>query len=233
MSAMVELERFEPFNLLSSASKKLLSQGLVIQNAPRKAALLHKGQPISGAHIVLQGRLRVFTIAQNGTEATLYFVEPGEACMLTLNCLFNDLLYPAWVQSETATRIVVIPSSVYRRLFEIERAIQKMTVQALSAVVFRLIVELENLHANNYRQRLAQFVLLNADSNGSLAMTQQQLARHLGTAREVVARLMQDFVAQRLLQTSRGLISIRDLFGLRRVVAQVKEVNETKAKARR
>jgi CRP/FNR family transcriptional regulator len=50
-------------------------------------------------------------------------------------------------------------------------------------------------------------------------MTQQQLGSHLGTTREVVARLMQDFVASGWVRTGRGRITISDLFGLRRVVA--------------
>lgn len=214
-----ELDRFEPFRQLSAAGRKLLVHGVVVHAAPRDAALLHKGQPISGAYIVLKGRLRVFTITPAGAEATLYFALPGEACVLTLNCLFNDLLYPAWVQSEAATTVAIVPGPVYRRLFETERVIQNLTVKALSTLVYRLVVELEQVHSNNQRQRLAQFILLHADGNGSLAMTQQQIADHLGTAREVVARLVQQFVAKRFIQTRRGMICVRDLFGLRRIVA--------------
>ena len=214
-----ELLRLEMFAELSPAARTLLKQGVTIQNTPRGISLLHKGQPISGGYVVLRGRLRVFTIAHNGAEATLYFVSPGEACVLTLNCLFNDLLYPAWVQSESAATVAVIPSSIYRKLFETERIFQKLTVNALSSLVFRLVVELEQVHSSNHRQRLAQFILMHADANGVLTMTQQQISQHLGTAREVVARLMLDFVARGYLQTARRMISIRDLFGLRRVVS--------------
>jgi CRP/FNR family transcriptional regulator len=144
------LERFEPFQRLGAAARARLAQGLIHRSAHRGAAILHRGQPVSGAYVVLDGRLRVFTVALNGAEATLYFVDPGETCVLALNCLFNDLLYPAWVQ-------------------------------ALSTLVFRLMAELEQLHSSNHRQRLVQFILLHAGSDGSL--------------------------------------TIRDLFGLRRVVA--------------
>jgi CRP/FNR family transcriptional regulator len=174
---------------------------------------------VSGAYLVLSGRLRVFTIAPNGTEATLYFLDPGETCVLAINCLFNDLLYPAWVQAETTAEVAVISGPVYRKLFETEPAIQNLTVQALSALVYRLMAELEQVHGSNHRQRLAQFILTHASSEGVLRMTQQQLARHLGTTREVIARLMQELVASRLLRSQRGLISIHDLVGLRRMVA--------------
>lgn len=218
-AAQLFLDRFETFRALSTEGQALLAQGVVGKRSARGAALLHKGQPVSGAYLVLEGRLRVFSIAPNGTEATLYFIDPGETCVLALNCLFKDLLYPAWVQAEDASSIALIPGAVYKKLFETEPAIQALTVSAMSTLVFRLMVELEQVHSSNHKHRLANFILAHASSDGSLHMTQQQLAHHLGTTREVVARLMQDFVAGGLLRTQRGLISIRDLFGLRRLVA--------------
>ncbi|MCB1626565.1 MAG: Crp/Fnr family transcriptional regulator [Xanthomonadales bacterium] len=220
MNVIDELTRLEAFARVDPASRQLLEQGLVCQHLNRAAAVLHKGQPVSGAYIVLDGRLRVFTITPGGTEATIYFVNPGDTCVLALNCLFNDLLYPAWVQAEEATRIVRIPGAVYRQLHEREADIRNLTVQTLSTLVWRLMSELEQLHACTHRQRLANFILQHASSDGELRMTQQVLARHLGTTREVVARLVQEFVGAGLLRTGRGRLYIADLFGLRRVVTE-------------
>jgi len=90
VSPAAALQRFEPFSALSAKGKAILAQGTTVSDCEVGAGILHKGEPVSGAYVVLQGRLRVFTIGPNGTEATLYFVEPGEACVLALNCLFND-----------------------------------------------------------------------------------------------------------------------------------------------
>ena len=220
--AVASLARLQEFGGLSATARTILEQGLLVRAAEPNNAVLHKGQPVSGAYLVLKGRLRVFSIAPNGTEATLYFVDPGEACVLALNCLFNDLLYPAWVQAETHSEIAVIPGPVFRRLFESERPIQNLTIHALSALVYRLMAELEQLHASNHKQRLVQFILLHANSDGVLQMTQQHIARHLGTTREVIARIMQEFVGRRLVVSRRGSITVRDLFGLRRVMSEAK-----------
>src|SRR5215831_14758358 len=96
-----ELQQTDLFRSLGAGAKKLLSQGLVVKQSKRSSAILHKGQAVSGVYLVLQGRLRVFTMTPNGAEATLYFIDPGEVCVLSINCLFNDHLYPAWVQAET------------------------------------------------------------------------------------------------------------------------------------
>ena len=214
-----QLDRFEPFRRLGVHGKALLAQRVVSKRVSVDATVLKKGQTVSGAYLVLAGRLRVFTVAPNGTEATLYFIDPGETCVLALNCLFNDLLYPAWVAAETTATIALIPGPVYRRLFELEPAIQNLTVHALSTLVYRLMDELEQVHFSNHRERLAGFILLRAAADRVLRMTQQQVADHLGTTREVVARLLRDFVARDVVRTRRGAIEIRDLAALRRIVS--------------
>jgi len=219
MTALADLQRFEPFKRLGADGSALLAQGATRRDVSRASTVLHKGQPVSGAYVVLRGRLRVFTIAPNGTEATLYFIDPGETCVLALNSLFNDLLYPAWAEAETSAAVALIPGAVYRKLFATEASIRDLTMSTLSTLVYRLMAEVEQLHVCSQKQRMVQFILQHANSNGELRMTQQQIAQHLGTTREVVARLVGELVKKRLVASRRGCIAIRDLFGLRRAVA--------------
>jgi len=220
MGEAIELTAFPSFEELTAEGRALLDSGLGRAACEPDSLVVQKGDAVSGAYVVLSGRLRVFAIGPDGTEATLYFIDPGETCVLALNCLFNDLLYPAWVQAEGATTVGIIPGPVYRDLFRKEAAVQDVTVRALSTVVFRLMSELEQLHCTDQRQRLANFVLRQAGSDQTLHMTQQRLAGHLGTTREVIARLVGDLVAERLVQTRRGAIRIVDVAGLRRVATQ-------------
>ena len=213
------LDSVEAFKLLSPQGRTILAQGSATHSLRRDSAILHKGQPVSGAYVVIDGCLRVFTVSPNGTEATLYFVGPGEACVLALNCLFNDLLYPAWVQAEANSTVAVIPGALYRKLFETEITVQNFTVKALSTLVYRLMAQLELVHSSNMRERLAQFILMHASSKGRLNMTQQQIAHHLGTTREVIARSLNEFVRKRVLRTQRGSVAILDLQALRFLIA--------------
>lgn len=214
---MPPLACFQPFAALGAARLAQLEAQLVHKRARRGDDLLHKGQPVSGAYLVLSGRLRVFTVAANGTQATLYFLHPGDTCVLALNCLFNDLRYPAWVEAEEPTDVVMVPGPIYRQLFDTEPSIRNLTVQTLSTLVFRLMAELEDVHACPHRQRLANFLLQHASGDGDLQITQQQLAQHLGTSREVIARLIGELADQGMLRTGRGRIAIADLPGLQAV----------------
>jgi CRP/FNR family transcriptional regulator, anaerobic regulatory protein len=164
---------------------------------------------VSGAYFVVKGKLRVFTITPDGNEATLYFIRPDEFCVFTLNCIFNNLLYPAWVQAETETHIAVIPSHLYRSLFQSEAVIQDITVRAFATIVFRLMQELEFIHSYKLEKRLANFLILSASADASLSMTQSEIASHLGTTREVIARTLRRFVMADYIETSRGRVVIK------------------------
>jgi CRP/FNR family transcriptional regulator, anaerobic regulatory protein len=215
-----ELESLNPFRNICDESRKLLRQGMICKDCLPPAPILYKGQPISGAYFVIRGRLRVYSLAPDGNEATLYFIDPGETCVFALNSLFNDLRYPAWVQAETATTVALIPGPIFRQLFEREPSIQDVTVRALSTLVFRLMTELEEVHSYRLDQRLANLLLVHATANGELRMTQQQIAQHLGTTREVVARLVGQFVALGFVVTGRGVTIVRDAGGLAGLIAK-------------
>ncbi|KAF1709249.1 cAMP-binding protein [Pseudoxanthomonas kalamensis DSM 18571] len=207
---MGTLDHVQVFERLGPAGKALLDRGTVRITAQRQQSLLYKGQSISGAYVVIDGCLRVYTISPSGTEATLYTLAPGETCVLALNSLFNDLRYPAWVEAQEDSSIAFIPGNVYRSLFATEASVRDLTVRALSTLTFRLIQELEVMHSGRNKDRLAHFLLHHATNDGTIRMTQQRIAQHLGTTREVVTRLIGELADAGLVETARGRIVILD-----------------------
>ncbi|MBF0333852.1 MAG: Crp/Fnr family transcriptional regulator [Alphaproteobacteria bacterium] len=214
------MKAVDPFGGLSKAGRETLARGLAQHHFAKGTTVVEKGQVVSGAYFVLAGQLRVFTLTPGGKEATLYLIGPGETCVLAINSLFNNLLYPAWVQAESATTVGVVPGPTYRALFAREPPIQDLTVHALSTIVFRLMAELEQVHSCRLDQRLASFLLVRASGEGVLHKTQQEIAASIGTTREVVARLMADFAARGLVQTRRGRVTILRPPGLAAVVGE-------------
>jgi len=209
----------EAFHNLSEGSRRLLTGGLRYVDFDKGAPILAKGQRVSGAYVVMSGELRVFTLTPDGQEATLYIINPHETCILALNCIFNDLRYPAWVEAGSAARLAMIPGPAFKSLFEAEPAIRNMTVQAFSTVVFRLMMELEVVHSYKLDRRLANFLLLKASADGVVRMTQQEIASHLGTTREVVARALGQLASAGRIRTGRGQIAISDPVRLAKAVS--------------
>ncbi len=211
---MIDITGLDPFRAISAENRRLLEGGTQRHSFAGRRTIIEKGQDVSGAYFVLDGRLRVFSLLPGGKEATLYQIEPGETCVLALNSLFNDLLYPAWVATDQPSTVAVIPGRVYRALFASEPTIQDLTVRTLSTLVFRLMAELDNVHACTLEQRLAGFLLVRASGRGVVRLTQQEIAAHMGTTREVVARLSSRMAAQGWISTGRGRIMLMDRHAL-------------------
>lgn len=211
---------------LSPESREELAKGLTRHRFRKGQQILEKGQPVSGAYLVEHGQLRVYTLTPSGKEATLYVIDSGETCILALNSLFSDLLYPAWVEAALDAEVSVVPGRTFRTLFSNEKPIQNLVITALSTVVLRLMAELEQVHANRIDQRLASFLLNNADSKGTVRMTQQEIAGHIGTTREVIGRLMVHFSASGMIETGRGQLHLRDTLALGSLIRREENQNK-------
>ncbi len=202
---------------LSREAQQLLRSVQTIQVAKNRIPV-HKGDKVSGAYVVVKGCLRVFSYTPNGHESTFYLIRPGETCVFAINCLFNQLLYPAWVVAEEETEICVISGALYKQLFQTESAIQNLTIDALSSAVFKLMTEVEHLQGWNLSQRLSNLLLHQASDDNRVLMTQQEIASRLGSSREVIARLLGEMVSEGLITTGRGCISLIQPSALARLI---------------
>jgi CRP/FNR family transcriptional regulator len=203
------------FEQLSEASRAELDRSLATVTLPRPRTLVHRGEVVSGAYLVLEGALRVYTIDARGRQATLYSVEAADSCIFALSCAFSGLRYPAWVDSDAApTRVAVIPSDTYRRLHATDPAVQKFTFDVLSSRIFDLMTAIEERSALDVEQRLASFLSRRCDAHGVVRASHARIAAHLGTVREVVTRHLRAFEARGLLTTARGRVTVSDPIAL-------------------
>ncbi len=206
---------------LGPVARARLFAGSTIVDLEAGAPVLRRGDAVAGAYFVISGVLRIFYLTPEGREGTLYWVTPGQSCILALNCTFSRVLYPAWVEAGSEpTRVAVVPGPLYRELFEAEPAVQRFTFDALSSRLFELMCLLEQAASLRIEQRIAALVLRAACEAGEVRMSQDELARHLGTAREVVSRNMRQLAARGLVQLAPGVVTIRDRAGLQRMSEQ-------------
>ncbi len=210
------LADFDFFTRLSENSRQLLEENTKFFTFTEKKILINKGDVVGGVYLIEEGRLRVFSISSNNKEITLYTIKPGESCILAINCVFSDVLYPAWVENDKpVTKIAVIPSSVYRKLHENEPAIQQFTVNVLAERIFDLMSSLEEISCLPLDKRLANFLLKNSSSSYHISMSHEKIASYLGTAREVVTRNMNTLAKQGLVSVERGYSKILSVEKLR------------------
>jgi CRP/FNR family transcriptional regulator len=209
------LSRFPFAQGLTAESRSSLERELQFFAAKDKTVLIRKGDTVGGVYLVEEGALRVYSMNANGRESTLYWIEPGESCILAMNCVFANILYPAWVESaRIETKFAMIPSHVYKKIHETEKCVQQFTFEVLSARIFDLMSTLEDVTTLPLDRRLANFVLKRSSSDLRLVMSHEEIASHLGTAREVVSRHLGSMEKAGLIQMGRGhteIVSVEEL----------------------
>jgi CRP/FNR family transcriptional regulator len=125
----------------------------------------------------------------NGNEKPIYYVSSGDLCVFSINCIFTKMLYPAWVKNEADnTRIVSIPAATFQELYEQELPVRDYVVNSLSTHIFNLMSSLEAVSIHDVGQRINSFLVRSCPKDNVLRVSHQDIAQHLGTAREVVSR---------------------------------------------
>ncbi len=193
---------------LSPRGGRLAAAGAELRSVPRGVRLLRKGDRIRSLVLVLSGRLRVFTITPAGDEVTLYQLGPGDSCPLVLHALLEEKFHQAWVETDRAAKLLCLPASLVRTLYEDERAVREFALQVLSGRIVALMTALEEVSLNSIEQRLRSHLLRAADERGEIETTHAQIAVALGTAREVVSRQLERLRAAGLIRTGRGRIVV-------------------------
>ena len=175
---------------------------------------LREGDSCAHFAIVVSGKLRVFKLSESGHEITLYHVGPGEACPLNVSCILSDRPVPAMARVEEAVEAVIVPSATFRGWIAEHEALRTFVFQMFSTRLTEVMSLVEEVAFRRMDQRLARKLadLLAEDgaSRGSVGITHADIAADLGTAREVVSRLLKEFERLGAISLSRGKILLRD-----------------------
>jgi CRP/FNR family transcriptional regulator len=214
MRAGITETHFPFLGRLTAAGRRELA-ALASTSVTSMQHLLQRGDAAGGVYLVTRGSLRVFYVTASGREATLYRVDAGGACVLSLTATFNDEPYPAWVDAGRAgAEFVRVPNETFFRLLDSETAFRQFAFASMSGRVFDLMRTLEELGSEHIEQRVARHLLRHSNSLGVVRQTQSSIASDLGTAREVVFRALRALSQRHLLRTSRARIQILDRAGL-------------------
>ncbi len=214
-----QLSRFPLLEELSPAGRSRLLAATRHVTLQPNTQVLQRGDEVAGAYLVERGALRVYYISADGREGTLYWIDPGQSCILALNCLFARLAYPAWVEADhVETQVAVISGDAYRDLFATEPALQGFTFGALATRLFDLMTLMQETASLGLEQRVAAHVMRRAGSAQVLETTHEQIAHHLGSSREVVSRVLRNIARSGALSLSPRSIIIVDAEKLRSLV---------------
>lgn len=182
---------------------------------PAGTLLFEEGSPCGGFPFVLSGCVRVARGAPNGRSLELYRVTPGELCVVSTSCLFGSHLLTAHGQATEATELVLLSPAGFERWVAYP-AFRRYVFGIFADRLADLMALAEAVAFQRLDQRLAAALL---GHGGTLRLTHQALADELGTAREMVTRLLRRFEQQGWLSLGRERIELRNPAALRQVAA--------------
>ena len=186
---------------------------------PANTTAFRQGDACSNYLLILSGGIKVMTRAENGREIVLYRLGSGDSCVLTTSCLFGNARYPAEGISETDVTALAIPAAKFNHAVQHSRPFREFVFSSFSSHLGSLIALVEEITFGKLDIRLARH-LISATPNGAmLTTTHQQLATELGSAREVISRLLKDFESRGWLKLSRGSIEILDRESLQQLAS--------------
>lgn len=157
--------------------------------------------------IPISGSVRVEHVAPSGRTVVLYRVAPGESCVLTTSCLISGTLYTAHGVAEGPVEAVALNAAAFRRLLDEDPDFREMTLGAFVQRISELVHVIDELLLRRVDLRLAQWLAAQGDR---VAATHQSIAFELGTAREVVSRILKEFERRDWIRMSRGIVEVLD-----------------------
>lgn len=169
--------------------------------------------------IPLKGAVRVEHMGASGRTMVLYRVAPGESCVMTTSCLLAGMPYEAYGYAEGDVEAVALPAKVFRALIEREPAFRDLALGVFSRRIIELVEVIDELLLHRVDLRLAAWLAERAAANCVIATTHHAIAAELGTAREVVSRILKEFERRGWLVLTRGEIRLRDAVALKSFAA--------------
>lgn len=173
----------------------------------------------AGIMLIEKGLLRIYMLSAAGQEMTLYRLQAGEVCILPAAFLLPDLPFDIVAETERETILWSLPARIFAQLAEHSLPVARWNSRLLSDRLLTMTACISQLLWKHLDSRLAGFLLEESriEQTSSLRITHERLAGHLGTAREVISRILQHFQREGLVRLTRGTVEILDSEGLRRL----------------
>ncbi|MGE5757472.1 MAG: Crp/Fnr family transcriptional regulator [Sideroxydans sp.] len=207
------LQHYPMLAELPAAELDALLANAMVMPLPEGSVVFDENQPCQGFPMLLSGSIRVVKAAPNGRELQLYRVMPGESCILTSSCLLGHTGYQARGIAEQALEMVLLPAASFYALVGNHEAFRNYVFHLFSDRLTDLMQLVSAVAFQKLDQRLAALLVARPSP---LLTTHQALADELGSAREIVSRLLKGFAGQGWIRMAREQIEVTDAAALRR-----------------
>jgi CRP/FNR family transcriptional regulator len=213
MAELTTVDIEKNFSFLKSTDREVKEQLLKyvsVKQFPEGQFICWEGDVCAQLAIVLSGVVRVYKVGESGREITLYRIEANDSCILTASCILSQIRFPALAVVEKEVRAALIPAAIVRNWIERYDVWREYVFRLMSKRLADVIATVEEIAFRRVDVRIAEFLAGLAGKQEDIAITHQQIAYELGTAREVVSRILKDFEREQIISLTRGSITVQN-----------------------
>ena len=204
------LERFDLFRTLHPATLSAIAKQAFQREIKAGHTLVIEGLPAEQAYFLVAGGVRVLRMRREGRMQVLARFGPGSP-LNVISLLNKDRLNRSSIETLTAATFLVLDASAFERLLQNHPDFSALIMEILAERMALMTDLVANLSLYTVRARLARFLMTLADSNQSAGgWTQEEIASHIGSVRDVVGRLLRAFEAEGLITRERQKITLLD-----------------------
>ncbi len=183
----------------------------------KKGASVHNGAECSGVILVRSGCLRLYIMSEEGKDITLYRLQAGDLCMLSASCVIKAITFDVFVDAEEDSSCYVINGPAFAALSEKYAAVKIFALETAVSRFSDVMWVMQQILFMSMDKRLAIFLFDESARLGSdtVELTHEQIAKYMGSAREVVSRMLKYFAKEGIVSLSRKGVKILDRRKLR------------------
>ena len=207
---------FPIWNKLTDDQRQRISQR-VVRREVKKGTLLHDGSnECTGLLLVRTGQLRAYILSDEGREITIYRLFDRDMCLFSASCIMRSIQFDITVEAEKDTELWLIPPDVYQSVMNESAAVANYTNEVMATRFSEVMWLMEQIMWKSLDKRLAAFLAEESAIEGSetLKLTHETIAKHLGSHREVITRMLRYFQSEGWVKVSRGTVEILDMDAL-------------------
>jgi len=202
------------FSALSAALPQLPATAYQIMRVPAQTTIFDIGGNCDQYLLLTKGKVSVKMRTKNGKSLLLYYVNPGQSCIITTSCLLGNAHYPTFGETETEIEALAISRPIFNRALDQSGEFRKFVFDGLGQRLADVMQRLETVNFTSIDSRIATTLLARGQPTGRIELTHEALAEDVGTAREVISRHLKKMQANGLVELERGSIVLRNTTGL-------------------
>ena len=203
-------EYFPIWNKLTPDQQERIRATSILHSV-KGGTMLHNGGPdCLGLLLVKRGQLRAYMLSDEGREVTISRFFEMDMCLFSASCVMSNMQFDVFIEAEKDSEVWVIPACLYQNLMDESLPLANYSHGLITSHLSDVMWLMEQIMWKSFDKRLAKFLLEESALEGtnSLRITHERIANHMGTAREVVTRMLRYFQSEGMVKLTRGTVEI-------------------------